>query len=253
MILGPVGLIAIGFIVGAIGTLIGSGGGFLLVPTLLLLDPHVAPEVVTGISLAVVFFNAASGSVAYARMGRIDYKAGIVFALAAMPGAVIGAYLTSHIPRHVFDAIFGCLMITASIYLVVTSGKKTEQTHSGTYNLWLGAAISVGIGFLSSLLGIGGGIIHVPALTHALNFPVHVATATSHFVLAITTLVATAIHVANGTLNGQFQTIVWISIGAIAGAQAGAKLSNRIKGSWILRGLAAGLGLIGIRILLPLF
>jgi uncharacterized protein len=253
MIAGPVGLIAIGFIVGAIGTLIGSGGGFLLVPTLLLLNPHFPSELVTGISLAVVFFNAASGSIAYARMRRIDYRAGIVFAIAALPGAVIGVNLTSHIPRRAFDAIFGSLTIAASAYLVLTSGKKTEERHSGSYNLWLGAAISVGVGFLSSLLGIGGGIIHVPALTHVLDFPVHTATATSHFVLAITTLVATAIPLANGTLKGQAQTILWIALGAIAGAQAGAKLSNRIKGAWILRGLAAGLGLIGIRILLPLF
>ena len=86
----PVGLIVIGFTVGAIGTLIGAGGGFLLVPILLLLNPKTPPDVVTGISLAVVFFNAASGSVAYARMRRINYRAGIIFALAAVPGAVIG-------------------------------------------------------------------------------------------------------------------------------------------------------------------
>jgi hypothetical protein len=249
---GPAGLIAIGFIVGAIGTLIGSGGGFLLVPTLLLLDPHLRSEVVTGISLAVVFFNAASGSFAYGRMGRIDYKAGIIFAIAALPGAVIGVYTTPLIPRRVFDAIFGALLIVASIYLVISSGNERQEKHTGTYNLGLGVLISVGVGFVSSLLGIGGGIIHVPALTHALNFPVHVATATSHFVLSITTLVATLINIAQGRLKGHLPTILWISAGAIAGAQAGAKLSTRMKGSWILRVLAAGLGLIGIRILLPL-
>ena len=57
----------------------------------------------------------------------------------------------------------------------------------------------------------------------------------------------------NGTLKGQLGTILWISLGAIIGAQVGAKLSNQMKGSWIIRALAAGLGLIGIRILLPLF
>jgi uncharacterized membrane protein YfcA len=253
MMAGPTGLIALGFMVGTIGTVIGSGGGFLLVPTLLLLNPHLRSEVVTGISLAVVFFNAASGSVAYARMGRIDFKAGVIFAIAALPGAVVGVYTTSLIPRRVFDGIFGSILIAASVYLVITSGAKTHKEHSDGYNVWLGILISIGVGFLSSLLGIGGGIIHVPALTHALNFPVHIATATSHFVLSITTLVATLIHISNGTLRGHYATILWISVGAIAGAQAGAKLSNRMKGSWILRVLAAGLGLIGIRILLPLF
>jgi uncharacterized protein len=253
MIHQPLDLIAIGFIVGTLGTIIGSGGGFLLVPVLLILDPHIAPQVITGISLAVVFFNAASGSFAYARMGRIEYKGGIAFAIAALPGAVGGAYLTSHIPRRVFDGIFGCLMIAASVYLITTAEEKREETQLGTYNMWLGVAISAGVGFLSSLLGIGGGIIHVPALTHALQFPVHIATATSHFVLSFTALAATVIHLANGTLKGQWSVILWISIGAIAGAQAGAQLSSRVKGSWILRGLAAGLGLLGIRILLPLF
>jgi uncharacterized protein len=253
MISQPVDLIAIGFIVGTIGTLIGAGGGFLLVPILLLFDPHMTPDVVTGISLAVIFFNAASGSIAYARMGRIVYKAGIIFALAALPGAIIGVYTTSHIPRTVFNGIFGCLLIAASVYLMTTSETQTEEKQLENYNLGMGAGISVVIGFLSSVLGIGGGIIHVPALTRILDFPVHIATATSHFVLSITALVATIIHLMNGTLKGQLGTILWISLGAIIGAQVGAKLSNQMKGSWIIRALAAGLGLIGIRILLPLF
>jgi uncharacterized membrane protein YfcA len=249
----PVTMIAIGFVVGAIGTVIGAGGGFLLVPALLILDPDIAPQFVTGISLAVVFFNAASGSVAYARMGRVDFKAGIPFAIAAVPGAIAGAYATSYISRRMFDGIFGSLLIVASVYLFLTAGGKTKQQRCTDYNLWLGVVISAGVGFLSSLLGIGGGIIHVPALTYALNFPVHVATATSHFVLSITALTAAIVHVTNGHLNGQFRTILWLSAGAIAGAQAGAKLSNRVKGVWILRGLAAGLGVVGLRILLPLF
>jgi len=253
MIAGPLSLIVLGFTVGTIGTIIGSGGGFLLVPVLLLLDPQIQPDMVTAISLAVVFCNAVSGSVAYARMNRIDYRAGILFAAAAIPGAVVGTYVTARIPRHVFDLVFGSLMIVVSIYLVITAGKKMETKHPGQYNRLLGIVISVGVGFLSSLLGIGGGIIHVPALTQALKFPVHIATATSHFVLSITTLVATLIHFRNGALRGEYGTILWISIGAIAGAQAGAKLSNEVRGQWILRLLAAGLSVIGIRILLPLF
>jgi uncharacterized membrane protein YfcA len=122
MLTHPVALIAIGFTVGVIGTLIGSGGGFLLVPVLLLLHPSTPPDVVTGVSLAVVFFNAASGSLAYGRMGRINYRAGIVFAIAALPGAVLGVYATSLIPRRVFDGIFGLLLIGTAIYLMITSG-----------------------------------------------------------------------------------------------------------------------------------
>src|SRR5450759_1652951 len=110
-------LIPLGLALGAFGTLIGAGGGFILVPVLLLLYPHASPETITSISLAVVFFNALSGSWAYARMKRIDYKSGLLFAAAAIPGAIIGALTTDYIPRRLFDAVFGLLMIVAASYL----------------------------------------------------------------------------------------------------------------------------------------
>ena len=65
-------LVALGLVVGAFGTLIGAGGGFVLAPVLLLLYPRDLPETITSICLAVVFFNALSGSWVYGRMARID-------------------------------------------------------------------------------------------------------------------------------------------------------------------------------------
>ena len=64
---------------------IGAGGGFVLMPVLLLVYPEMKPEHVTAISLAVVFFNALSGSESYVLMRRIDYKSGLMFASAAYP------------------------------------------------------------------------------------------------------------------------------------------------------------------------
>jgi len=81
-------LFPLGLAIGAFGTLIGAGGGFILVPILLIVYPNENTELITSISLAVVFFNALSGSVAYARMKRIDYKSGIIFAVATIPGGI---------------------------------------------------------------------------------------------------------------------------------------------------------------------
>ena len=89
-------LIPLGFVIGAYGTLIGAGGGFVLMPLLLLLYPEESPEVITGISLAVVFFNALSGSVAYAKMKRIDYRSGLLVSLATIPGAILGPLTTPY-------------------------------------------------------------------------------------------------------------------------------------------------------------
>ena len=84
-------LVLLGVVVGAFGTIVGSGGGFILTPILLLLYPHDRPATITAISLTAFFFNAASGSAAYAHQRRIDYRSGLAFAAAALPGCIAGA------------------------------------------------------------------------------------------------------------------------------------------------------------------
>ena len=119
--------ILLGFGVGAIGTLIGAGGGFILLPVLLLIYPDLDPEVLTSISLAVVFINATSGSLAYSRLKRIDYRSGMIFAVATLPGSIIGAYTTHLIPRHAFDILLGILLLGISLFLFL---KPQYQTHA---------------------------------------------------------------------------------------------------------------------------
>jgi uncharacterized protein len=259
-------LIGLGLLVGFIGTLIGAGGGFILVPVLLLVYPDFKPEVITSISLGVVFLNAASGSVAYAKMKRIDYKSAIYFALATLPGAIIGAFLTSYIPRRIFDLILGVILLVISIFLLVKPGEgafsnknargyanreltdRSGQHYSYAVNLRLGIILSFFVGFVSSLLGIGGGIIHVPALTSLLNFPIHIATATSHFILAIMALAGTLVHIIQGNLKDGWLTILLIGTGVTGGAQLGAYYSHHVKPGWIIRALAISLLLVGVRL-----
>lgn len=110
-------LIIVGFVIGTLGTLIGAGGGFILVPIMLLAFPDLSPEVITAVSLAVVACNAASGSVAYIHSGRVDFKAGIIFAICTIPGSILGVYTTRIIPRDAFNILFGILLIALSVYL----------------------------------------------------------------------------------------------------------------------------------------
>ena len=266
-------LMALGFGVGAYGTLIGAGGGFVLMPILLILYPKESPEILTSISLAVVFFNALSGSEAYGLMKRIDYRSGLMFAAATVPGAALGAVNTSHVPRHLFDIIFSVLMVAAAIFLLLRHGapKATSKPSSASrhritrhlvdahghqyeysFNPLVGIALSVFVGYVSSFLGIGGGIIHVPFLGYFLHFPVHIATATSHFVLAIMALTGTVVHILTGTFTHGVHRTIALAIGVALGAQLGAHFSQRIRGTWIIRSLALALGLVGVRILMNL-
>jgi hypothetical protein len=87
-------------------------------------------------------------------------------------------------------------------------------------------------------------------LSRLLNFPVHIATATSHFVLAIMALTGTLVHVVNGVFVHGVRRTVLLAIGVIGGAQLGALLSNRVGGRMIIRGLAVALIFVGIRLIL---
>jgi len=262
-------LVPLGFGVGACGTLIGAGGGFVLVPVLLLyLRPETNATVVTGISLTVVFFNALSGSAAYARLRRIDYRSGLIFAAATIPGAILGALTTVWIPRSVFDPLLAVLLIAVALFLFLRpprergSKRSAENhlqrrfvdadgiSHAYSYNMRLGIGLSLLVGYVSSLFGLGGGIIHVPAMVHLLNFPAHVATATSHFILTITTLTGALVHIIRGELAGRVGVTAALAIGALGGAQLGAWVSRHVNAVWIIRALALGLGIVGLRILL---
>jgi len=262
----------LGIFVGIIGTMIGAGGGFILVPILLIIFPNKTPEEITSISLAVVFFNAVSGTLAYQKMKRIDYKSGILFSIATVPGAILGSLVVGMLSRNIFNVIFGTLLIIIASYLALKPDNKKDistkisdkfttrkiidsdnNEYVYGYNKTLGMALSLVVGFVSSLLGIGGGIIHVPILVHTLNFPVHLATATSHFVLAIMAFTGSLVHLYNGSLDNSFSEVIFLAIGAIIGAQIGARISNKLHGRLIIRLLAVALAIVGIRILFLAF
>ena len=259
-------LLLTGLGIGAYGTIIGAGGGFILVPLLLILYPTESSESIASVSLAVVFFNALSGTIAYARLKRVDYGSGVLLALATVPGAILGALTTPLIPRRPFDLIVGCLLVGLSIFLVVRPLAEAREwsgrfrmsrrmidpdgtVQSWSYNPVLGAAVSVVIGFVSSLLGIGGGFIHVPVMVDLLNFPVHVASATSHFTLTVMSAVGSAVHLLTGTLVGGAARVVPLSIGVVIGAQMGARLAQRMRGAWIIRALVLALAFVGARLI----
>lgn len=241
-------LAGIGFGVGVFGTIVGAGGGFILTPILLLLYPHDSARTLTAISLAVVFFNAASGSTAYARQRRIDFRSGAAFALATLPGAVGGALLVGDVSRSVFDGLMGGVLALLAVWLL--AGERWPFPRP-EHPVRRGVLYSLGVGFLSSFLGIGGGVIHVPLLVRALGYPMHVATATSHFVLAVMAGTGSITHIVLGDfMHGHgWRRTAALSVGVVAGAQVGAHLSLRLRGAVIQWLLAAALLALSARLL----
>jgi uncharacterized membrane protein YfcA len=245
-------LFASGLAIGTLGTLIGAGGGWMIVP-LLLFGLHFTPQQAVGTSLAVVFLNAFSGSVAYMIQGRVLYRMGLAFAVATIPGALLGATLVQYLGSRWFTLLFALFLLGLAGLLhkgrpfggAVQRHPTPEELHSlGSPVIRLGILLSFLVGVISSLFGIGGGIVHVPFLIVLLGLPVHAATATSHFVLAITSLAGTLIFLRNG------QVVLFVAavmgVGVLLGAQAGARLSTRMPSEPIRRLLAVAVTVFAI-------
>jgi uncharacterized membrane protein YfcA len=261
-------LVPLGLVIATYGTLIGAGGGILIVPALLLLYPYESANTIASISLAVIFFNAVSGTVAYGHMHRIDYHAGLWFAGGAVPAGFLGAYVTSFFSRQLFDLAFGALVLSLAAFIFLRPAPKPHDSRvtsretihrltdfKGTsfeysFSNRRGVLLSFGIGFVSSMLGIGGGPFYVTMLVYPLHFPLHVATATTQFMLVMISLSWSAAHfIASGLEHGLYRTL-FLGAGVLIGAQIGARISQRVAGMIISRIMAGGLLLIGIRLVL---
>jgi len=264
-ILGAIIVFHTGVLIGVVGTLIGAGGGFIHVPVLIIFYGF-SPQHAIGTSMAVVMLNAISGTFAYIAQKRIDYEIGIKYAVAASPGVFVGALLSQFFTVGSFSIIFSLLLILLSYYLF--SGKEfyvvrtkvaqapstrhltdaTGEEFSYAPDMSVGFSASILIGIFSGLFGIGGGIIHVPLMYSVLAIPVHIATATSHFILAITSFLGFIVFVGLGYVDLDFAVL--LGIGTIIGATFGAWLSLKTHPYVIKKVIALCLFLLALRLLM---
>lgn len=249
-------LLIFGFLIGAVGTLVGLGGGIFTV-SFLIITQGFSSQLAVGTSLLVILCNSASGTIAYAVQRRINYKLGLFFGMAVIPGIFLGTYVAELMPTALFKQIFALVLIVVAIVQLFAPNLKNLNPAPSEGNIKpqirypiLIMLISLATGFIAALLGIGGGIIHIPVLIFIVGLSVHRATATSHFILVITSLVALFTH---GWLdNVDYRTGLLLGIGAIAGAQLGAYLSNHTRPRIIILILSVILVLAAIRMLIKI-
>lgn len=265
-------LILMGFGTGAYGVLVGAGGGFILGP-LLLLFMDLEPEVVAGTVLASVAVNSISGAFVYRRMGVIDYRSALLFAGAAIPGSVIGAFGAGQVAPTTFRVLFGALLLVLAAHIAfrttlpesagtpnpkhlmaATVRSRHIRTAAGDeyryeFNELFATSFNLVLGFISSFFGTGGGFLRTPILVSSFGFPVRVAAATSVFALSIYTTVGAATHAALGHVEW-FPVFALTGAGLVAGGQVGAWAAGKVRGQWLLRLLVVMILVLGVRLVL---
>ncbi len=246
-------LLFTGFAIGCYGTIVGIGGGPIILPLLVFFYGW-ENELLVATSLFIVFLNAGSGCLGYSMQKRIDYKGGIKFTLAAMPGALISSFTHHLINLTFFNVIFGIFLIFLAFYTIFSINnldKSAEQekvllkeAKAGGFrrvrfmdnfgvkydfysNDKLGVAMNLLLGFFCGFLGIGGGVFQVPILIFLLRYPSHIATATSHFVTLLTCAIALMPHIFLG--NVCYAEAIWMGVGVIVGAQVGARIAPKLN------------------------
>jgi uncharacterized membrane protein YfcA len=186
-------LLATGVAVGFSCGLLGIGGGFLMVPVQIWvltstgLDPTLATRIAFGTSLAVVLPTALSGCRGHNCRGVVLWRPGIIMGLCGLLGAFLGGSIAAHAPGDLLKMAFGFVVLLGALRMLFAWSvlPRQEVLPDGTresllqYVLW-----GLGVGVISGLTGIGGGVILVPAMVIAMGFGMYQAIGTSSVAIA---------------------------------------------------------------------
>lgn len=243
-------LIAIAFFAGLIGSLTGLGGGIVIVPALTLIL-HIPMRYAVATSLISVIGTSSGAAAAYVKEGYTNMEIGMFLQIMTTLGAILGAVVIIwfELSVDILGIVFGLvLLITA----VLTAQKKSDhlftidkdslsyklQLH-GTYpldgnkvtygsaNPITGSLVMCIAGFLSGLLGVGGGVFKVLAMDNIMRLPFKVSTTTSNFMIGVTAVSSAIIYFAGGYVIPYITAPVLIGI--ILGSYIGAKILKHIN------------------------
>jgi uncharacterized membrane protein YfcA len=247
---------AISILAGALGSLLGLGGGIIVIPALTLLF-HIDIRYAIGASIVAVIATSSGAASTFVRDGLANLRVAMVLELATTFGALTGAYLAGLLNTRWLYVIFG--IVTGYSALVMYRKRHNgdlEPTikrapwadylrlHSSYYDKALGHEVvyrvvstRVGLalmylaGAISGLLGIGSGSLKVPAMDLAMRMPIKVSTATSNFMIGVTAAASAGVYFMRGDIDPFIAGPV--AVGVLLGAMLGATLLPKLQSSTI--------------------
>ncbi|MBW7474883.1 sulfite exporter TauE/SafE family protein [Paenibacillus oenotherae] len=260
-------LLLLGLVAAVFGSIVGLGGGIIIVPALVLLGPQLVGSEIdhataVGISLTVLIVTALSSTLAYAKSKRVDFRSGWLLFITSGPAAMIGSLLTSQFKNGMFQLSFGIFILLMAGLLVARDYMKPIQkqwpiirtytdaegnVHTYSYGLLPALLVGLCVGLVSGMFGIGGGSLFVPVMVLLFRYPPHVATATSMFVIFLSSILGSGVHTWLG------ETDLWLVLallpGAWAGGRIGAFIAGRMTGRGLLWLLRVSFVLLGIELI----
>jgi uncharacterized protein len=218
--------ITIGFVSGVLSGLFGVGGGIVMTPGIQALM-GARPIVALATPLPVIFPTALTGAYTYGRAGELDMRAVGWIVAAGIVAAILGAWLTDLIDTHLLLVVTALLLAYQAVAILrgARASAPRKVFREGTPLAF--ASIGFAAGFISGLLGIGGGLIMVPLLAGALGMPLKRALGTSLLAIVALVIPGTVVHTALGHIDWAIFAVV--TLGAVPGARVGARFAMGTK------------------------
>ena len=236
---------------GVIGSLVGLGGGVLLVP-MLTLAFGLPIQYAIGTSIVAVIATSSGSAAAYVRDHLTNMRVGLFLEMATTIGAISGAFLAGFLVPKLLFVIFGVVLLIAAVPLVFKIGEELPKgVRDDRWAKWLhlsgsypdrrlgrevsyqvtrtpiGLAMMYVAGVLSGLLGIGSGTLKVIAMDTVMRLPMKVSTTTSNFMIGVTAAASAGIYFSRGDIPPLIAAPV--ALGVLAGAFIGSRLLTRLS------------------------
>ena len=240
---------AISVVAGVLGSLLGLGGGIIVVPALTLLL-RIDIRYAIGASIVSVIATSSGAAAAYVRERMTNLRVAMVLEIATTTGAITGAYLAGRVAGRWLYLIFGLIMGYSAVAMLrkrhqiahVAPDKWADRLalHDSYFDKAVGQEVSYRVtrtplgfflmyiaGIVSGLLGIGSGALKVPAMDLAMGLPIKVSTATSNFMIGVTAAASAGVYFSRGDIDPFVAAPV--ACGVLLGATAGSHLLGKLK------------------------
>ena len=218
-------LIPLGVAAGMLGSMIGLGGGIIVVPVLTFLG--FPPTVAASNSLFAALSNAIASTVSYSKQKRIEFSLGLKLGLLSVPGTVLGAVISTDTAPEIFKILFGFVLIASAAYIFLRRKIESKEKTLSKQMMIFAVGASFFAGIISSFFGIGGGIIFVPLMVVGMGMAMKRAAPTSQLILLFASLSGVIVHSLLG--HPDFLQAGFLAIGSFIGGLVGARLSIDIK------------------------
>jgi uncharacterized protein len=213
--------VGIGLVSGILAGLFGIGGGIVMTPGIQLLL-GAPPIVALATPLPAIFPTALAGALSYRGRGELDTRAAAWLLGPGLAGAALGAWLTDTVETTLLLLGAACLLGYQALVILTAARRSRPRTPREASSPALGS-IGFVAGFVSGLLGIGGGLVMVPLLSGRLGMPLKRALGTSLLAIVALVVPGTVVHAALGHIDPGIFLV--LTAGAVPGARLGASLA----------------------------